>query len=109
MKRLLAAMVLGIAVVALPPAAADDTAKKAAAKAVASAKLSLDPVKGQFHKVHTQKLKLTCDTCHGTELKDILFVRGAEVSASGPGPVDRATCAGCHQAPAKPAWYGTAR
>ena len=108
MKRLLAAMVLGIAVVALPAAAADDGAKKARAKPVASPKLSLDPVKGQFHQVHTQKLKVSCDTCHATELKDVLFLRGSEVPR-GPGPVDRATCLGCHQAPAKPAWYGATR
>ena len=107
MRRLLAALALGLAVAALPAMAADDAAKKPA-KPVAAAK-SMDPAKGSFHRVHTQKLKLSCDTCHGTELKDVLFLRGAEVVASGTGPVDRAVCAGCHQAPAKPAWYGTAR
>ena len=108
MKRLIAAIVLGMAVGALPAIAADDAAKKPAAKPVASAK-SLDPVKGAFHRTHTQKLKMTCDTCHATELKDVLFLRGAEVTASGPGPVDREICLGCHQAPAKPTWYGAVK
>ena len=52
---------------------------------------------------------MACDSCHGNDLKDVLFLRGAEVAASGPGPVDRAVCLGCHQAPAKPAWYGAAK
>ncbi len=108
MRYLFAATVLCFAMTALPTMAADDAAKKPAAKPVAGMK-SLDPVKGAFHRIHTQKLKLACDSCHATDLKDVLFLRGAEVVASGPGPVDRAICAGCHQAPAKPAWYGTPR
>jgi hypothetical protein len=105
MKRLIAAIVLGMAVAAMPAVAADDAAKKPAAKPVASAK-SLDPVKGSFHRAHTQKLKMACDSCHSSELKDVLFLRGAEVSAGSPGPVDRGICLSCHQAPAKPTWYG---
>lgn len=105
MKRLIAAVVLGLA---LPAAAADEATKKPAAKPAAIAK-SLDPGTGAFHRVHTQKLKMSCDTCHASELKDVLFLRGAEVSASGPGPVDRAVCLGCHQAPAKPNWYGATK
>ena len=108
MKRLIAAIVLGMAVAALPAVAADDAAKKPAAKPVASAK-SLDPVKGAFHRGHTQTLKLSCDSCHASELKDVLFLRGEEVLASGPGPVDRAVCITCHQAPAKPTWYGATK
>ncbi len=108
MKRLIAALVVGIAVAALPALAADDAAKQPAAKPAASAK-SLDPVKGAFHRTHTQKLKMACDGCHATELKDVLFLRGAEVTASGPGPVDRGICLGCHQAPAKPTWYGAVK
>ena len=107
MRRCIAAAVIVFAIAALPAMAADNATKKPAAKPAASVK-SLDPTKGSFHRAHTQKLKLACDTCHGSELKDILFLRGVEVAASGVGPVDRATCAGCHQAPAKPAWYGTA-
>ena len=105
MRRLIAAVVLGLAMTGTP-ALADDAVKQPA-KPVAAVK-SMDPVKGSFHRVHTQKLKLACDTCHGSELKDVLFLRGAEVAASGAGPVDRAICAGCHQAPAKPTWYGAA-
>ncbi len=107
MKRLIAAVVLGLAVAALPAVAADDAAKTPV-KPAAAVK-SMDPAKGSFHRVHTQKLKLSCDTCHATEVKDVLFLRGAEVTANGFSPVDRASCAGCHQTPAKPAWYGTAR
>ena len=108
MRRLIAAMVLGVAMAALPAAGAGVSTTKPAAKPVASAK-SLDPVKGAFHRTHTQKLKMSCDTCHAPELKDVLFLRGAEVAASGPGPVDRALCLGCHQAPAKPTWYGATK
>lgn len=108
MRRAIAAVLLGLAMAALPAMAVDAAAKKAAASSAAGTK-SIDPAKGSFHRVHTQKLKLACDTCHGTELTDSLFLRGAEVLASGAGPVDRATCAGCHRAPAKPAWYGAAR
>jgi hypothetical protein len=107
MKRLIAAVVLGMVVAALPAFAADDAGKAPPAKPVASAK-SLDPAKGAFHRTHTQKLKMACDGCHAPELKDALFLRGAEVSTSGPGPVDRGICLGCHQAPAKPTWYGAA-
>lgn len=108
MKRLIAAIVLGMAVAALPAVAADDAAIKPTTKPVASTK-SLDPIKGAFHRTHTQKLKMACDNCHAGELKDVLFLRGAEVSAGGPGPVDRGICLGCHQAPAKPTWYGPAK
>jgi len=108
MKCLIAVAVLGMAMAALPAAGADVSTTKSAAKPAASAK-SLDPVKGAFHRTHTQKLKMSCDTCHGTEPKDVLFLRGAEVAMSGPGPVDRAACLGCHQAPAKPTWYGATK
>jgi hypothetical protein len=108
MRRLIAAFVLGMAMAALPAVAADDAAKKPAAKPMAAAK-SLDPVKGRFHQAHNQKLKMACDACHAPQLTDVLFLRGAEVSMEGPGPVDRGVCLGCHQAPAKLTWYGPAR
>ncbi len=108
MRRLVAAFVTGLAMAALPAVAADVTQAKPAPKSAAASK-SLDPATGRFHRIHTQKLKMSCDSCHATELKDTLFLRGAAVAASGPGPVDRAVCLGCHQAPAKPTWYGTAR
>ena len=111
MKRVIAAIAVSIAVLAMPVVAADDAAKKpVAAKAVAGAK-SLDPVKGGFHRQHTQKLKMACDTCHGSGQTDILFLRKDDAPAPGfPGQVNRELCASCHTAPAKPAWYGaTAR
>ena len=107
MKRVFAAVALG-SVLALPAALAADVAAKNPARPVASARLSLDPLKGRFHQTHTQKLKASCDTCHSTDLNDVLFLRGSE-APRGPGPVDRATCLGCHQAPSKPAWYGATR
>jgi hypothetical protein len=105
MKRLFAAIALGT-VLAVPSAFAAEVAAKNSGQPVAGARLSLDPFKGKFHQVHTQKVKASCETCHATELKDVLFLRGAEVAASGPGPVDRSICLGCHQAPSKPTWYG---
>ena len=107
MRRAFAALALGT-VLAAPAALAADVAAKNPARPVASAKLSLDPAKGRFHQVHTQKLQLACDTCHVTESKDVLFLRGSE-APRGPGPVERATCLGCHEAPARPAWYGGAK
>lgn len=106
MTRLFAAIVLSVAMVALPAVAANDAAKKPAVKPGTA--WSLDPMKGRYHQIHNRKLKMACDTCHATELKDVLFLRGGEVAAGGPGPVDRAICLGCHQAPSKPAWYGAA-
>jgi hypothetical protein len=68
---------------------------------------SLDPVKGRFHRQHTQKLKMACDTCHSGDQTDVLFLRKDDVPAPGmPGQVDREVCLSCHKAPAKPAWYG---
>ena len=104
MKRLIAAVVLGLAMAAPHAAAADVATTKPAATSK-----SLDPATGGFHRVHAQKLKMACDSCHAGELKDVLFLRGAEVVAIGPGSVDRSTCLGCHQAPAKPTWYGATK
>jgi cytochrome c553 len=69
---------------------------------------SLDPLKGRFHVRHTQKLKMDCGTCHAAEAKDTLNARNARVASTTPGPVDRHTCLGCHNKPAKPGWYGGA-
>lgn len=107
MRRLLSVFMLAAAMVAMPAISADTPVKKATSKPVASN--AMDPAKGSFHRVHTKKLKLSCETCHSTEPKDVLFLRGAEVVASGAQPVDRAACQGCHQTPQKPAWYGAAR
>jgi len=107
MNRLLVAAVLTITLASLPAIGAENSTTKRASKPAATK--SMDPAKGSFHRVHTKKLKLGCDTCHSSEAKDPLFLRGAEVAASGPDPVDRAVCQGCHQAPGKPTWYGAAR
>ena len=107
MRRAIAVLVLGLAM-SVTPATAADAARNAVGKTAASAK-SLDPIKGAFHRVHAQKLKFSCDSCHSSDLSDVLFLRGAEVVANGPGPVDRAMCVGCHQAPGKPTWYGAPR
>ena len=90
---------LAAGAVALISVAADAATKKVVK--------SLDPAKGYFHRVHTQKMKLGCNGCHSTEAKDILFLRKDDVvPAAMPGQVDRAICQGCHTAPSKPAWYG---
>jgi hypothetical protein len=108
MSRLIAAWVLALAVAAVPAFAADDASKTADSKPVKAVK-SLDAKKGAFHIVHERKAKLACEDCHSKQLKDVLFLRGAETSAPDPGPVDRNECIDCHQAPEKPVWYGAKR
>jgi len=102
MKRLIASALLGLALAAAPVLAADPPAKKATAAGKKS--MAAD---GRFHRTHTKKLSLQCDTCHATEQKDTLFLRSGETQ--GLGPVDRNTCLGCHKSPAKPAWYDAKR
>ena len=111
MRRVIAAIAVGFAVLAMPAIAADDAAKKPATTKAAAGTKSMDPVKGRFHRQHTQKLKMGCDTCHTGAPTDILFLRKDDVPTPGmPGQVNREVCASCHTAPAKPAWYGaTAR
>ncbi len=75
-----------------------------ACAAMSQSKSELDPQTGQFHRQHAQTLGMACNACHANEQKDILFLRKDERQANG--PVDRSVCLGCHQAPAKPAWYG---
>ena len=97
MRRLLAALAIGLAAAALSAQAAD------------KGKNSLDPIQGRFHKQHTQKLKMGCGTCHAGEKTDVLNARnGRPLPAGMPGTVDRHTCLGCHQKPSKPGWYGGA-
>lgn len=66
----------------------------------------MDPAKGSFHRVHTKKVKLACDTCHVANASDVLLVK--KTGASQP-PASREACLGCHQSPARPAWYGAAK
>jgi hypothetical protein len=110
MKRAIAVMITGMAMLAHPAIAADDAGKKPAATKAVHNK-SLDPVKGDFHKLHNQKMKMACDTCHSGGQTDVLFLRKDDAPAPGmPGQVNREICLSCHKAPAKPAWYGaTAR
>jgi hypothetical protein len=103
MKRLIASALLGFALAAAPVIAADAPTKKAAA---AKGK-NLMAADGRFHRTHTKKLSLQCETCHAGEQKDTLFLRSGE--AQGLGPVDRNICLGCHKSPAKPAWYDAKR
>ena len=107
MKRALAAMLLGAAMIAHPVIAADDSGKKpSVTKTKAARNKSLDPAKGDFHKLHNQKLGLACDACHSGQA-DVLFLRKDDAPAPGmPGQVNREVCLSCHKAPAKPAWYG---
>jgi formate hydrogenlyase subunit 6/NADH:ubiquinone oxidoreductase subunit I len=108
MRRVIAAIAVSFAVLAMPVVAADAAAKKPVT-AKATGTKSMDPVKGRFHRQHTQKLKMGCDTCHTGAPNDILFLRKDDAPAPGfPGQVNREVCASCHTAPAKPAWYGAA-
>ena len=102
MKSPIAPLLLVLALTSMPLGAADDAGKKpAATKPVAGTRM--DPAKGRFHRAHTKRLSLQCDTCHAGEQKDLLFLRSGETQ--GIGPVDRNTCLGCHKSPAKPSWY----
>ena len=108
MKRVLAVIVMGFAMVVLPAIAADDAGKKPATTTVVRNK-SLDPVKGDFHRLHNQKMKMACDVCHSGGQTDVLFLRKDDAPAPGmPGQVNREVCLSCHKAPAKPAWFGAA-
>lgn len=104
MKALILGVMLGTLTFALPALAADPAANAPAAKATAPA-YRMDPAKGVFHKKHTQKLKLGCDTCHDSSTSDILVVK----AGAGPAPINRESCRSCHQAPGKPTWYGAAK
>ena len=97
MTRVLAVLALGLAAFAMSAEAAD------------RGRNSLDPVKGRFHKQHTQKLKMDCGTCHADAQKDVLFARKDRPLPAGmPGPVDRHVCLSCHDKSSKAAWYGRA-
>ena len=104
MKRLILTVLFGAIALALPAAAADAPPKPVAAKP-APAGNRMDVATGSFHRKHTGKLKLACDTCHDTKTVDVLVVKKADGPGS-PGPINRESCRGCHQAPGKPTWYG---
>ena len=109
MKRLIALLILGLAVTSMPLVAAEDAGKPAAVAKPAVGKKSMDPANGRFHQVHTKKLKFECTSCHSSEQQDVLFLRKDDVLPAGmPGPVDRHLCLSCHQQPSKPTWYGAA-
>jgi cytochrome c553 len=95
MRRAVAVLTLSLAAFAMSAVAADQ------------GRNSLDPVKGRFHKQHTQKLKMDCGTCHASEQRDVLFMRNDRPLPAGmPGPVDRHVCLSCHDKSSKAAWYG---
>lgn len=87
MKRFLTAMI-GALALALPAAAADAPAKAPTTKAY-----RMDPATGSFHKKHTQKLKLDCNTCHDSTNVDVLVVRASGGQGS-PGAINREACRG---------------
>ena len=103
MKRMLVSALLGLALTAPPAMAADAPATKASPVATKS----MMAAGGRFHRKHTEKLSLQCDTCHAGEETDTLFLRSGETQ--GIGPVDRNICLGCHKSPAKHAWYDAKR
>jgi len=104
MNRLIATIVLGMAVAALAACATNNAGWNSAA-----GDRTLDPKTGAFHRVHVTDQKMACKDCHATETKDPLFLRTAEVAKTSQGPVDRKECLACHQAPDKPTWYGAVK
>ena len=102
MKRMIGSALLGLALAAAPAMGADAPAKKLSP--VVKRSMAAD---GRFHRTHTKKLSLQCDTCHAGEQTDTLFLRSGEIQ--GVGPVDRNFCLGCHTSPSKPAWYDAKR
>ena len=113
MKQLIALLVAVIAIVGLwassglaqssGAAPATDVARPKRAVVIKS----LDPIKGRFHRMHANRLKMNCASCHGAGEPDVLFLRRNDVvPAAMPGQVNRKICLTCHKAPAKPTWYG---
>lgn len=60
----------------------------------------------RYHKIHTTVLGLECASCHAREFtrREVIFFH-QDVSPSAPGPVDRRSCLGCHQAGAASLLY----
>lgn len=95
MKRFIAFLVMGLALVAMPALSATQSAGKAPAKK------SLEQ-NGRFHQIHTKKIAMECGTCHKAEQQEVLLqVPRARM-------VDRQICLDCHKQGSKPAWYGVA-
>ena len=93
MKRLIAFLVMGLALAAMPAL----SATKSAGSAPAKKSLAQN---GRFHQIHTKKLAMDCGTCHQSESGGVLLqVPRAKV-------VDRQVCLDCHKEGSKPAWYG---
>ncbi len=93
MKRLIAFLVMGLALAAMPAL----SATKSAGSVPAKKSLAQN---GRFHQIHTKKLAMDCASCHKSEQGDVLLQvpRAREV--------DRLICLDCHKAGSKPAWYG---
>jgi hypothetical protein len=105
MSRLIAALLLGVAVVAFPVAAADSASAPQTSKPTAK-KYSM-AVNGRFHRVHVKKLELSCGTCHKKEQTDLLVVTNGEpLPKHSPGVVKRSSCLSCHNEGKEPAFYG---
>ena len=110
MKNLLAIVVAISAASLLATAGFAQQPAQQQTRPAARTVMSLDPVKGKFHRVHIRKLKMSCGTCHSDQSNDVLFLRRNDVvPAAMPGQVDRKVCLDCHKSPRKPSWYGLGR
>lgn len=99
------ATTLSVLWIAAPVWAIEAPAASAAANVSSTSQMQTGK---RFHKTHVTKAKLACDTCHSPSNEDALRVRVREAPGM-PGAVNREACIGCHQAPAKPTWYGPAK
>jgi len=96
MRRLVAFLILGLAVAATSATGATQDASQAPAKHKSLAQ------SGRFHQSHTKKLAKDCGACHKPGQGEVLLqVPRAKM-------VDRQVCLDCHKEGGKPAWYGVA-
>lgn len=112
MKRLIAiGLFAGIAAAGLAGAA--DSGGKTAAKVNVGTLKSMNPATGRFHKIHTQQLKMACESCHSSEppAPGEPWLRKDEPLPKGmPGRVAQEPCLACHKPGGPgPRFYGAAK
>lgn len=93
MKQIIALLVTGFALAAMPVQGAAPGSGTAPAKKT----MAQD---GRFHQIHAKKLAMDCGTCHKPEQGSVIL----QVSRAN--AVDRELCLACHKYGSKPAWYG---
>lgn len=112
MKRLIAIGLFAGIMAGGFAAAADTGGKAAGAKVNVGTQKSMNPTTGRFHKIHTRKLNMACDTCHISDppAANYLSLRKDEPLPKGmPGHVEQNACLACHQQGGPgPRFYGAA-